>query len=326
MTIDVRDKLLDAHIHVHSPDFTKYPLAPGFDRSDLWYPSMTPHDYAGYARGFGTVRANLVQPTWYGLDHTYIIDCIASAPGQYVGTGIVSAVSDVALPPPDRTMLRLSERGIRAFRIRGGSARARFGGKTNWLDYPGYDAMFETAANHGLALSFLIGPDDLPEIDRMCSRYPDTRVVIDHVAGIRVRDGRFPADHVEALCRLARHRNLTVKLGPFHVLGDQPLPFLDLLPLLQPRHRRLRPPPLHVGDRRRRPRPDVPPRRGLRRDGRVDPRPRRFSQRRGQGVDFVWNGGEGVVWGIIFLITQFNTFRTLWLAPVGGGDNRTCAH
>lgn len=232
MTIDVRDKLLDAHIHVHSPDIDRYPLAPGFERSDLWYPSMTPEDYAGYARGFGKVRANLVQPTWYGLDHTYIIDCIARAPHHYVGTGIVPAVSDVALPPPDKAMLRLSERGIRAFRIRGGSARARFGGKTNWLDYPGYDAMFETAANHGLALSFLIGPDDLPEIDRMCSRFPDTRVVIDHVAGIRVRDGRFPADHVETLCNLARHRNVTVKLGPFHVLGDQPPPFLDLLPLL----------------------------------------------------------------------------------------------
>ena len=47
-----------------------------------------------------------------------------------------------------------------------------------------------------------------------------------------MRDGQFPADHVEALCGLARHRNVTVKLGPFHVLSDQPPPFLDLLPLL----------------------------------------------------------------------------------------------
>ena len=136
---------------------------------------MTPEDYARYCRRYGAVRANLVQPTWYGLDHTYIIDCIASAPGQYVGTGVVPAVSDVSLPPPDRAMLSLSERGIRAFRIRGGSTRADFRRSTRWMDYPGYDAMFETAASHGLALSFLIGPDDLPEIDRMCSRYPDTR-------------------------------------------------------------------------------------------------------------------------------------------------------
>ena len=190
MTIDVRDKLVDAHVHVHSPDIESYPLAPGFTKDDFWYPSMTPEDYAGYARHFGTVRANLVQPTWYGLDHSYIIDCIASAPGQYVGTGIVPAISDVALPSPDRAMAALAERGIRAFRIRGGNARADFKMGVRWMDAPGYHAMFETAANHGLVLSFLIGPDDLREVDRMCSRYPDTRVVIDHVAGIRVRDGR----------------------------------------------------------------------------------------------------------------------------------------
>ena len=235
----------------------RYPLAPGFGRSDLWYPSMTPEDYARYGRRYGTVRANLVQPTWYGLDHTYIIDCIARAPGQYVGTGVVPAVSDVSLPPPDRAMLSLSERGIRAFRIRGGSARADFRRRTRWMDYPGYDAMFETAANHGLALSFLIGPDDLPEIDRMCSRYPDTQVVIDHVAGIRVREGQFSAEQVEALCRIARHREVTVKLGPFHVLSEQASALPRPAAAAPPRHRRLRPRPLHVGDRRRRPRADV---------------------------------------------------------------------
>ena len=233
MTIDVRDKLVDAHVHVHSPDTESYPLAPGFTKDDFWYPSMTPDDYARYGRRYGTVRANLVQPTWYGLDHTYIIDCIARAPDQYVGTGIVPVMSDVALPPPDKAMLSLSERGIRAFRIRGGSARADFGMGARWMDAPGYDAMFETATNHGLVLSFLIGPDDLPEIDRMCSLYPETRVVIDHVAGIRVHDGRFPADQVDTLCRLAHHRNVTVKLGPFHVLSEQLPPFFDLLPLLR---------------------------------------------------------------------------------------------
>ena len=209
---------------------------------------MTPEDYAGYCRRYGTVRANLVQPTWYGLDHTYIIDCIANAPGQYVGTGVVPAVSDVSLPPPDRAMLSLSERGIRAFRIRGGSTRADFRRSTRWMDYPGYDAMFETAANHGLALSFLIGPDDLPEIDRMCSRYPDTHVVIDHVAGIRVRDGRVPrrAGRGPMPSRVAPggHGQAGAVPRPERAASAVPRPAAAA----PPRHRRLRPRPLHVGD------------------------------------------------------------------------------
>ena len=233
MTIDVRNKLVDAHVHVHSPDIERYPLAPGFTRGDLWYPSMTPDDYTRYGRRYGKVRANLVQPTWYGLDHSYIIDCIASAPDQYVGTGVVPAVSDVALPPPDRAMLRLSERGIRAFRIRGRSARADFGMGARWMDSPGYDAMFETAAR-----------------SRAGSELPD-------------RPGRPAGDrpHVQPLSRYAGWSSTTwpasvfVTAGspsstsrPYAVsrdtgrspsnwgrstsLSEQEPPYLDLLPLL----------------------------------------------------------------------------------------------
>ena len=55
-----------------------YPLAPGFDPSDLWLPSFTPAQYFEYSRSVGKVRINLVQMTWYGLDHSYIIDLIAN--------------------------------------------------------------------------------------------------------------------------------------------------------------------------------------------------------------------------------------------------------
>ena len=43
----------------------------------------------------------------------------------------------------------------------------------------------------------------------------------------------FPPSRSRALCRLARHREVTVKLGPFHVLSEQQPPYLDLLPLLR---------------------------------------------------------------------------------------------
>lgn len=214
MSIDVRDRLVDAHIHVHSADTSTYPLAAGYGSSDLWSRSMTPEDHARSGRRYGRVRANLVQPTWYGLDHRYIADCIAAG-DRYAGTGVVPALADVRLPEPGRTMAALSERGIRAFRIRGRSAGGGAEG-ARWLDHPGYDAMFATAAAHGLALSFLAGPLDLPEIGRMCDRFPETRVLIDHLGGVRGADGRVPGEHVAALCDLARRKSVMVKLGPFH--------------------------------------------------------------------------------------------------------------
>ena len=58
--------IVDAHIHVWSSDFDRYPLAPGFTPADLWLPSFTPDDHFAYSRKVGKVRINLVQMTWYG--------------------------------------------------------------------------------------------------------------------------------------------------------------------------------------------------------------------------------------------------------------------
>ena len=226
-------RIVDAHIHVWTDDFERYPLAPGFAAEDLWLPTSTPEQHFAYSRAVGKVRINLVQMTWYGLDHSYILDLIASDRDTFVGTGMVPAICDVSLASPERTMVELSQGGIYAFRIRGGGARMPIGDPSRWLDYPGYEKMFEAGAEHNLALSFLMGYDDLPDLDRMCRRFPETPVILDHICGVRVRDGIFPEEGLQKLCAMARHRRVMVKLGPFQGLGDGEAPYLDLLPVIE---------------------------------------------------------------------------------------------
>ena len=180
------------------------------------------------------MRINLVQMTWYGLDHRYIIDLIESAPDTFVGTGIVSAVSDVSLPRPDRAMRDLAKCGIYAFRVRGGGAQPQWGQSDRWLEQEGYERMFAAGAEDNLALSFLMGPREIPELDRMCERFPETPVIVDHFAGVRVRDGQIDAGEMAALCGLARHPRVMVKLGPLHGVGDRRAPFLDTRELIRP--------------------------------------------------------------------------------------------
>jgi len=232
---ELTNRIVDAHIHVWSPDFDRYPLALGFTPDDLWVPSFTPDDHFAYSHPFGKVRLNLVQMTWYGLDHRYILDLIASDPTTYTGTGIVPGVSDVSLADPGKTMYALSEGGIRAFRVRGGKTGrpTAFGRASRWLDYPGYEAMFKTGAEHNLALSFLMGLPDLPDLIRMCRRFPETPVILDHLCGVRIKDGVWPEYEIRALCRMARYPGVMVKLGPFQALGDGKAPYLDLLPLIE---------------------------------------------------------------------------------------------
>jgi predicted TIM-barrel fold metal-dependent hydrolase len=224
--------IIDSHVHVWTADTTKYPLAPGFRKDHLWFPSFTPDELFEYARRTGVRRVNLVQMTWYGLDHSYIADLISREPDRFVGTGIVPAVSDAAGPSPDDTMVALAKRGIVAFRIRGKSTRPALGDGPQWLDHPGYEKMFAAAAANGLALSFLMSPPDILELERMCARFPETTVIVDHLAMIG-RKGTFPEEEVDALCAMAKHSRVMVKVGAFYALGARKPPYHDLLPLVK---------------------------------------------------------------------------------------------
>ena len=228
---DPRQPVFDAHVHIWTPDIAKFPLSPGFYPKDFGkIPSITAEELMAHSKPAGVTVINLVQMTWYGLDHTYILDVIRRYPRNFVGTGIVPAFSDATLASPDLTMVELAKGGIYAFRLLG--RKNAPGAPAQWMDHPGYEKMFTAAARHNLALSFLMGPDDLPELDRMCTRHPDAPVIIDHICRIGV-SGQIEEAAVAALCKMARHRRVMLKVGAFYALGAKREPYTDLLPLIR---------------------------------------------------------------------------------------------
>ena len=236
---------VDAHVHVWSDDTARFPLAPGFTAADLWLPRFTPFEYDistaaldSAQRGRGVpprMRINLVQMTWYGLDHSYILHLIRSDPSRFSGTGVVPAVCDVSLPDPGAAMRALAAQGIAAFRVRGGISGGGVAPPNGrWLDTPGHESMFEAAATEQLALSFLGGPGDLPELDRMMTKHPNAPVILDHFMGCARADVVGPGD-VDLFCDLGRrHANCFAKLGPLdHFAAESQPPYLSMLPLLR---------------------------------------------------------------------------------------------
>lgn len=91
--------------------------------------------------------------------------------------------------------------------------------------------MWRCGAEEQIAMCPLISPSDLPAIDAMCARYPETPVVIDHFARIG-GDGEIRDTDVEQLCRLARHRQTHVKLSAYYFLGRKQPPYTDLAPMI----------------------------------------------------------------------------------------------
>ncbi len=216
---------IDAHVHVWTDDVQRYPLASGFTKKDMQPATFTPEELFAHCEPCGVRRINLIQMSYYGCDNRYMLDAMQRYPGRFAGTAIV----DVTAKNVGGEMRRLKPRGVRAFRIYPDLAKRQ---SADWLQPEGYNEMFKVGAECNLAMSCLIGPDDLPELDRMCTQYPDTPVIIDHLCRIGI-DGRIDQNHVDALCRMSRHKRMMVKVGAFYALGGKKPPYDDLIPLIR---------------------------------------------------------------------------------------------
>lgn len=213
-----KDRIIDAHIHVWTADTDKYPLAVGFTKEDLWRPSFTPEEHFSYSRSVGAVRLNMVQMFWYGRDHSYILDLVASDPETYAATGLM----DLEDPAPQQTMVQLAQKRCFAFRLPAAD-----------FDHPAMARMFATGAEHNLALSFNMGVDLLPAMERLCRRFPQTPVILDHVCHVSIGEPNYTEAQIGALLRFAKHPQVMIKIGPLQGLGARQAPYLDVLPLIQ---------------------------------------------------------------------------------------------
>ena len=66
----------------------------------------------------------------------------------------------------------------------------------------------------------------------MCERFPGTPVVIDHLSRIGA-DGTIRNEDVNELCKLAKQKQVSVKVSAFYGLGAKQAPYLDLAPLIK---------------------------------------------------------------------------------------------
>ena len=227
---------IDAHVHVWTPDTSHYPLGRGFKKSDLKPASFTPEQLFKHTKPAGVNRVVLIQMSYYspkdpssknaqGFDNSYMLDMIALHKDIFRGTAVI----DPEAANPDRLMTDLAKKGVRAFRIYPKLTKSKI---DNWLGPPGYAKMFAQAARNNQAIGCLVDPDGLPEIDRMCKKYPGTPVIIDHLCRIGA-DGTIRDRDVDALCAMARHKKIMVKVGAFYALGKKKAPYTDLAGLIE---------------------------------------------------------------------------------------------
>src|SRR5688572_19300118 len=100
--------MIDAHVHVWTPDTDRYPLARGFTKANMMPPSFTPEQLFAHCKPEGIDRIVLIQMSFYRWDNRYMLDSMERFPGVFGAVGLV----DWTLPKPDEEMAKLAKKGV----------------------------------------------------------------------------------------------------------------------------------------------------------------------------------------------------------------------
>ncbi len=214
---------IDAHVHVWNPDTQSYPLDKDYKKADMQPASFTADELFAHCRPEGVQRVVLIQMSFYQYDHRYMNEVIAAQPGIFSGVAIVDHHAENLTS----RMRELADQGSRGFRLTSGG-----GGAKVWVDDPGMSTLWSEAAKNGWAACPLINPHDLPAVDTLCEKHPETTVVIDHFARVGI-SGQIDPEDLANLCRLARFENVHVKTSAFYALGKKQPPYDDLSEMIR---------------------------------------------------------------------------------------------
>lgn len=220
---DAETPWIDAHSHIWTTDLAAYPLR---DRQpvDVLKPrSFTDDELLAVARPHGVGRVVLIQHhPYHGFDNSYLVDTWKKHPDLF---RIVGQIDDTK-PHVDTTMKSMLKTGVTGFRI--GPREDR----RDWLQGHGMQLMWKTGAETGQNMCCLINPEDLEAVGQWCAKYPSTPVVIDHFARVGMSGEIRDAD-VSALCGMAKHAKVRVKISACYALGKKQPPHDELIPMIR---------------------------------------------------------------------------------------------
>lgn len=192
--------IVDSHLHVWSSDPLAYPWQPLLAHvPPPTYAAPVERLMADMARA-KVGKAILVQPSVYGRDHSYLINCVKAAPDRFIGVGLV----DLRSPTPREDFLDLVAKGL----DRGLRLNTIQRGDVTRLAGPDYRGLFDTAEEMRVSVAFQMDIEQAPVIARLAEQHRALPLIVDYLGPeIHARNDATPY-----LDLLAAHPNIYFKL------------------------------------------------------------------------------------------------------------------
>jgi predicted TIM-barrel fold metal-dependent hydrolase len=193
--------IIDTHTHFYDP--TRPEGVPWPDPNDkVLYRRVLPVDYKALAVPQGVSGTVVVEASEWVEDNQWILDLAADE------LFIVGFVGNLQPGSKDfgSSLERFSANPLfRGIRPRG----ANIGN----FEKDAFLADIEKLAAKDLEIDLLIGPEGLPDVAFLASRIPELRIVINHIAGVRI-DGKLPDPMwTKGMQMAAEHPNVYCKVS-----------------------------------------------------------------------------------------------------------------
>ncbi len=200
--------IIDTHTHAISADTQRYPLAPvGGHQSD--WSRKRPVTYDALLAAMdeaGITHAVVVQAsTAYGNDNSYVAAAVKAHPDRFSGVFSIDVLAADAVAQM-RRWLDAGLSGLRLF-----TTGSTMPGQAGWLDDERSFPVWDYAQAHKVSICLQMTADGIPALRGMLGRFPEVRVLLDHLARPDLAGGP-PYDAAAPLFGLAEEPNVYLKL------------------------------------------------------------------------------------------------------------------
>ncbi|OLC17310.1 MAG: hypothetical protein AUH29_02385 [Candidatus Rokubacteria bacterium 13_1_40CM_69_27] len=210
--------IIDAQIHVWSPDVSTRPWPPGRTRH-AHGPALGAEQVLRVMDDAGVARAVLVPPSWPGDDNTDALAAARAWPDRFAVMGRF----DPKAPGAEAQLAKWRDQpgmlGVRlTFHLPLWAA---------WLTDGSLDWFWAAAERASLPLMIFV-PGQASAVGPIAARHPRLRLVLDHLA----RRGELKDDEafgdLDEVLALARHPNVAMKVSALPCYSSEPYPFPKL--------------------------------------------------------------------------------------------------
>ena len=207
---------VDAHVHVWSEDAQAYPWQPTLAHVPIPRYPATAESLIAAMDAAGVSHAVLVQPSVYGGDNRYLVDCLRRWPNRFVGLCHILPATD----DPQRDIERWCGdggcQGVRVNIIRQPDP--------SWLASPPQAAFWRAVEARKLSVSMHMDLSHAPLVALLASRHRRARFLVEYL-GAEVYRRKGIGTHLEML---AEQPNVFFKIICAAEDSQEPYPFPDL--------------------------------------------------------------------------------------------------